>query len=84
MQDRIGGHSLLRVSMLPVDKPVKDPIMCFATPGISDAGLDIQIDFFEGLDAQVGSSDAAQASRLRSAPPQCCCAAGARPFINEI
>ena len=30
MQDRIGGHPSLRVSTLPVDKPVKDPIMCFA------------------------------------------------------
>ena len=30
MQDRIGGRLSLRVSMLPVDKPVKDPIMCFA------------------------------------------------------
>ena len=29
MQDRIGGHPTLRVSTLPVDKPVKDPIMCF-------------------------------------------------------
>ena len=29
MQDRTGGHPSLRASMLPADKPVKDPIMCF-------------------------------------------------------
>ena len=51
-----------------------------ATSGISDAGLGIQIEFFEGLDAQLGNNDAKQAPRLRSAPPQRCCAADARPF----
>ena len=30
MQGRAGGPPLLRASMLPVDKPVKDPVMCFA------------------------------------------------------
>ena len=30
MQDRTGGRLPLRVSMLPADKPVQDPIMCFA------------------------------------------------------
>ena len=55
-----------------------------ATPDISDAGLGTQINFFEGLGAQIGKSGAALAPCRRSAPPQCCCAAGARPFINEI
>ena len=47
------------------------------TPDISDADLDTQINFFEGLDAQAGNSGAALAPRRRSAPPQRCCAADA-------
>ena len=55
-----------------------------ATSDISDADLDIEIDFFEGLGAQIGSSDAALAPRQRSALPQYCCAAGARPFYMKF
>ena len=32
-----------------------------ATSGISDADLDIEIDFFEGIDAQIGNNGAAPA-----------------------
>ena len=58
--------------------------MLAVTSGISDVDLDIQIGFFEGLDAQIGNNGAALAPCRRSVPPQCCCAAGAWPFINEI
>ena len=46
-----------------------------AAPGASGAGLGTQADFFEGLGAQIGKSDAALAPCRRSVPPQCCCAA---------
>lgn len=50
------------------------------TPDISDVDLDIQIGFFEGLDAQIGNNDATLAPCRRSVPPQCCCAVDAWPF----
>ena len=47
------------------------------TSDISDVDLDIQIDFFEGLDAQIGKNGATLAPCRRSVPPQCCCAVDA-------
>ena len=47
------------------------------TSDISDVDLDTQINFFEGLDAQIGSSGATLAPCRRSVPPQRCCAVDA-------
>ena len=71
-----GGDAATR----PAGDEASDGDDASVTSDISDVDLDIQIDFFEGLDAQIGRSDAALAPRQRSAPPQRCCAAGARPL----